>query len=448
MSDFDLIIIGAGPAGYVAAIRAGQLGMKTAVVEKDKLGGMCLNWGCIPSKTLLESARLFDRMLHAEPFGIEGIDRQALSLNWTKAVARKNRIVARLVKGVEFLMKKNQIEIIAGEARITGVGKITVADEQHGAGAVMIATGSRPGSEGLEAVDASKIMQIGELFDVDEIGDKFVVYGSSPYACETAFMLRLIGKEVTLISPDDRLMRFLDHDLSAFVTDRFIKSGMRLLVGRGITRDAVNGVYSGDDLIECDTVINCSDRIPVLPEMDIDLRLRNGFITVNDQMQTNVDSIYAAGDVTGQITAHIGSAQGIAAVNHMGGVAEKLDYSKLPMNVYLSPEIASVGLSESELEETGQEYRKGIFPLSANGKAIAEGNAEGFVKVLADKKYGEVLGVHIAALHATDMIAEASAIMHLEGTLEDVGRIVHAHPTVSESIIEASLAASGMPRHI
>jgi dihydrolipoamide dehydrogenase len=325
---------------------------------------------------------------------------------------------------------------------------VSVADEQYEADSILVATGSRPGDDGLQAVDSSRIMQIGELFDAEELSEKYLVYGSSPYACETAFMLRLIGRQVALVSPENKLMQFLDHDLSNFVADRLSKCGVQLHPAAEVSREAVGGVLVGGGFVECDKVINCSDRIPVLPTMDIDMALHKKFISISENMETSASSIYAAGDVTGQITAHIGSAQGVAAVNHIAGIGEKLDYRKLPINIYLSPEIASVGLSETELETMGREYSKGVFPLSANGKAMAEGNTEGFVKVLAEKKYGEVLGVHIVAPHATDMIAEAIAIMELEGTLEDVGRIVHAHPTVSESIVEASLAAAGMPRHI
>jgi dihydrolipoamide dehydrogenase len=449
MREFDVIVIGSGPAGYVAAIRAGQLGMKTAVVEKDKLGGMCLNWGCIPSKTLIESAKLYDRLRKAESFGIEGIDQKAVYFNWKKALSRKNRLVTRLVKGVEYLMKKNRVEVIAGEARLAGSGRVAVGDDTYAAKNVLVATGSSPTNERLEALDPTNVMEIGALFDANEIPDKFLVFGSSPYACETAFMLRLIGKKVALAAPERMLMPRLDSELSEFVLNMFDRNEMTVYMGREITKQGVGGVYLGDDFVECDTVINCSERAAVLPVTEgAELKLRDGFISVNEYLQSSLPSVYAAGDVTGQITAHTGSAQGITAANHMADIKEKIDYRMLPENVYLAPEIASVGLSESELKDSGQDYSKGVFPLAVNGKAMAEGNTDGFVKVLAEKKYGEVLGVHIVAANATDMIAEAVAIMRLEGTLEDVGRIVHAHPTVSESIVEASLAASGMPRHI
>jgi len=449
MREYDLIIIGAGPAGYVAAIRAGQLNLKTAIVEKEKLGGMCLNWGCIPSKTLMESAKLFNRVLNSKEYGIDGTDDCNITFNWKKAITRKNRIVARLVKGVEYLVKKNRVEIIPGEAKIIDNGLISVDNLEYHTKNILIATGSRPETDSLQHLDASRILQIDRFYKNKEIGDKFVVFGSSAYACETAFMLRYLNKKVTMVTPEKQLMSFLDSELIKFVTDKFNKLGIALLMERSITKAGVDGVFVGEDFIEADTIINCSDRTAIMPQTaDLDIALENGFIAVDEYMQTAVPGVYAAGDITGQITAHAGSAQGLTAVNHMAGIKEPLDYDKIPVNIYLSPEIASVGMTEEQVKQSGREYGVGKFTLMANGKAMAEGATEGFVKVIAEKKYGEVLGVHIVAPHATDMISEAVTIMQLEGTLEDVGRVVHAHPTVSEAMIEASLVALGQPRHI
>ncbi|MFH1893937.1 MAG: dihydrolipoyl dehydrogenase [Candidatus Zixiibacteriota bacterium] len=449
MKEFDVIIIGAGPAGYVSAIRAGQLGLSTAIVEMEKLGGMCLNWGCIPSKTLLESAKLFDKTLHAATFGIEGIDTKAVTFNWKKATGRKDRIVMRLVKGVEFLLKKNNVETITGVAKVTGSNIIAVDDAEFSAKNIIIATGSRPAKGRMSAIDQSKITEVDELFAAPEIGGKFLVYGGNASACETAYMLRLLGKKVTMVAPDKALIGFLDDELSKFVLDKFSKSGIKIYLEREITKDGTDGVYAGDDFIECDQIINCSDRTAVIPELqNVDIAMENDFVKTNEFMQTNIPSIYAIGDITGQITAHAGSAQGTTAVNHIAGIKQPFDPLKIPMNIYLDPELASIGLTEEQLKEQGIEYRKGEFPLTVNGKAMAEGTAEGFVKVLAESKYGEILGVHIVAPSATDMIAEAATIMQLEGTLEDVGRVVHAHPTVSEALLEATFKAMDKPLHM
>ncbi len=449
MSEFDLVIIGGGPAGYVAAIRAGQLGMKTALVEKEKLGGMCLNWGCIPSKTLMESAKLYDRVIHAKSYGIEGTDKGAVTFNWTNAVGRKDRIVMRLVKGVEFLMKKNKIEVISGEAAVKPGGLVQIGDTELRAKNILVATGSRPDTESLTAVEASMVIGIRDLYDAKDIPDKILINGSSAYACETAFMLRLLGKRITLVAPETVLMPFLDHSPSEFIAARFNRMGIKTLLGQMISGQSSEGIQIGESIVDCDAVVNCSNRTAVLPPA-VDLAIDttpDGFLAVDEHLQTNIAGLYAAGDVTGQITAQAGSAQGLAAVNHMAGIAELIDYDRIPTNIYMSPEIASVGLTERQLEESGEPYAKGTFSLSANGKAMAEGNTDGFVKVLADKKYGEVMGVHIVAPNATDMISEAVAIMQLEGTLEDIGRIVHAHPTVSETFVEAALSAMETPRH-
>jgi len=448
MKEFDLIIVGSGPAGYVAAIRAGQLGMTIALIEKESVGGMCLNWGCIPSKTLMESAKLFDKTTKAATFGIDGIDKKALAFNWQKATGRKDRIVTRLVKGVEFLLKKNNVELITGEAKVTGPNKVSVGESEYSAKNIILATGSRPDKSWAGNVDPSKIIEIDNFYKVSEIGETFLVYGGGPSATEAAFMLRLIGKKVTIVTPEDSLMYMLDSSLTRFLADKFKKIGITVYTGRELTKQGEGGVFAGDDFIECDTIINLANRTPVLPEISgTDITLDNGFVKIDEYMRTNVPTIYAVGDITGQITAHAGSAQGLAAVNHLAGIDEPLDYGKLPMNIYLDPEIASVGMTEEQLKDKNIEYKKGEFLLSANGKAMAEGTSEGFVKVLAETKYGEVMGVHIVAPGATDMIAEAVAIMQLEGTMEDVSHVIHAHPTISETILEASFKAMDRPIH-
>ncbi len=449
MKEYDLIVIGSGPAGYVAAIRAGQLGMSTAIVEKETIGGMCLNWGCIPSKTLMESAKLFARIEKAATFGIDGIDKKALSFNWKKAVARKSRIVTRLVKGVEFLLKKNGVDTITGEAKITEANSVEVGEDKYTAKNILIATGSRPDRSAFGAVDQSKVVELDELFVLESVPETFLVYGGNAMACETATMFRMIGKKVTIVAPDKTIIGFLDGSLSKYIVDKLTKLGIKVYFESGISKDADGGVYAGDDFIECEKIINCSDRTAILPDISgIDIALENGFVKINEFMQSSVGNIYAVGDVTGQITAHTGSAQGNCAVNHMAGIKVPFDYTKSPMNIYLDPEVASVGITEEALKEKGIEYRVGEFPMSVNGKAMAEGVSEGFVKILADAKYGEVVGVHIVAPGATDMIAEAVAIMKLEGTLEDVGTIVHAHPTVSEAILEAGFKAADHALHM
>lgn len=450
MKNFDLIIIGAGPAGYVAAIRAGQLGLNTAIIEKQNIGGMCLNWGCIPSKALIESVKLFAKIGSAKQFGIEGINTKDLSFNWQKAVGRKDRLVGRLVKGVEFLLKKNNVEIITGEAKITGPKEVMIDSATYSAGKIIIATGSRPNRDAIRNVDMDTVVEVDEFYQRDDLPEAVLVFGGNPAAMETAFILRTIGKKVSLVTPDDSPVPFLDETLTKYLTDKLKKLGVKTYYGAELTKQGEGGVYAGDDFIECEMIINCADRKPIIPETSgVDIKLDPaGIVEVDGNLKTSIDSIYAVGDVTGQIFAHIGSAQGIAAVNHIADIKQEIDYKKLPTNIYLDPEISSVGYTEAELKDKGIDYKVGEFPMSANGKAMTEGYMEGFVKVLAESKYGEVMGVHIVAPHATDMIAEAVSIMRLEGTLEDIGQVVHAHPTVSETVMEAVFKAMGRPIHI
>ena len=449
MQTYDLIIIGGGPAGYVAAIRASQLGIKTAVVEKQKLGGMCLNWGCIPSKTFIETAKLYERISKAASFGIDGIDKKAININWKKMVARKDRIVTRLVKGVEFLMKKNGVQVITGEAKIIDAEKIFVGDTEYGAEKLMIATGSRPKRKDYSGIGAKKIAEIDDFFAMPEIPESILVDGGRINACEMAHMLRLAGKKVTMVTDQEGLIPFMDKSIRDFITDKFKKVGIAVYTKSEITKDGEGGVFVGDNFVECGLIINAMDRKAILPEMgSLQLEMNGSFIKINEYMQTSNPNVYAAGDVTRQFFAQIASAQGLAAVNHMAGIKEKLDYTKLPVNMYTEPEIAYVGMTEDQLKEKGIEYKSGTFPMSVNGKAMIEGNTEGFVKILYETKYGEVMGVHIVASDATDMIAEAVMAMKLESTVDDVARVVHAHPTVSETFLEAGYIAADRPVHI
>lgn len=449
MKSFDLIVVGAGPGGYVAAIRAAQLGMKTAVVEKHRLGGMCLNWGCVPSRRLMESARLYDRIRNATAFGVDGIDTAALSFNWKKAVTEKDRIVTKLVKGVEYLMKKNKIEIISGTARLKDGTQVVVGDTTYSAGSVIIATGSRPDRAPVSMLPDKLVAEVDDLYARGEIPDRIVVTGGSPAACEMASMLRLLGKTVTLVVPEASVVPWLDASLVTFITDKFKKSGIAVLADSRISGAAKAGVKVGDDVIPCDLVVNTSNRTAVLPELsDTPLAFDKGFIRVNEFMQTSVPSLYAIGDVTGAIFAHVASAQGTCAVNHIAGLKEPIDYNVMPVTIYMDPEIGSVGRSEASLQAEGRNYVAGEFPMAINSKALVEGNAEGFVKMLADQKYGEILGVHVVASRATEMISEAVMCIKTEGTLDDLTTMVHAHPTVSETFLEAGFKASGKPLHM
>jgi dihydrolipoamide dehydrogenase len=449
MKSFDVMIIGGGPAGYVAAIRSGQLEMTTAIVEKARLGGMCLNWGCVPSRRLMESARMYKRILNAESFGIDGPDAGNVHFNWKKALTEKDKIVNRLVKGVEFLMKKNRVEVIGGEARLLGNMQVDVNGETYSAGKIIIATGSRPNREPVAKLPDELVLEIDRLYTSASLPDNIVVIGGDVVACETASLLNLLGRKVTMVASQDRLVPWMDDSLIKFVTDRFKKDGIRVLMGSPVPTATKGGIKVGNETIACDAVVNASRRTAILPPMEnLPLDVENGFIRVNEFMQTSIPSVYAAGDVTGQIFAHVASAQATSAVNHIAGMREPVDYHKMPTTIYMEPEVGSVGMTEAHLKETGIEYMKGEFPMSVNSRAMVEGTPEGFVKILADQKYGEVLGVHIIAEQASDLVAEAAMCMRTEGTLDDLSRVVHAHPTVSETLLEASFKAMGKPLHV
>ncbi len=442
---YDLIIIGSGPAGYVAAIRAGQMGLKTAIIEKNVIGGMCLNWGCIPSKAIMESAKLFSKIgKESVRFGIEGIDKKALSFNWNKAIKRSDGIVKRLTTGVGFLLKKNGVEIVEGEAKIDSSTTVLVNNRLLEAKNILIATGSK--SPKIISND-NIVVEPKETFQNRELPTNIVVVGGTPVAIELAQAFHLIGKKVSIVVPAEELMPFADQYIINHILARLKKDRIKIYYDQAIP--STDGQYSdgklilGDEEIDCDIIFNAQRRKAILPESAIDIDLdKDGYIQVDENCETNVKGIFAVGDVNGlSYYAHIGSAQGMHVVNYIQGIKQKLDLKKYPLNMYTVPEAAQIGLTEKEIKEQELDYKISEFPMSANGKALTEGNTEGFVRILSENKYGEVLGVQIIAPNATDMIAEAAAYMEMEATIYDVAQTVHAHPTVSEVFMEAGFEA-------
>lgn len=437
--DYDLIIIGAGPAGYVAAIRAGQAGLKTAIVEKKQVGGMCLNWGCIPSKAMLESAKYFSRLSMASDFGVEGIDPKKLSFSWEKGVKRSERIVRRLTKGVEFLLKKNNVEIITGTASLEGQGTVVVDNRNLTAKNIIIATGSYPRPLPFK-VQEKKILNLENMFSMKEIPHKLLVAGEGPVAAEVSQLLALIGKDVTLVKTADKIFPALDDYLNTYITRRFETMKIKVIEGsQGF--DSINvGDYEG--------IVNCMPRKGIRPSGSLKPEADESFIVTDEHFMTSIKGVYAVGDVNGRsIYAHAASAQALAAVNHILGITETMETERVPLTIYTDPEIAQIGKTEQQLTTDGVEYKVNEFPLSANGKALTEGNAEGILRIISEPKYGEVLGVQIIAHNATDMISEAAAYMAVESTVWDVARTMHAHPTISEVFLEAGSDAIGTPVH-
>ena len=455
---YDLIIIGAGPGGYVAAIRAGQTGLKTAIIEKSAVGGMCLNWGCIPTKALLESAKRLQAVKKAEDFGIDGIDVKQLSFNWPKAVKRAERIVNRLTKGVGFLLKKNGVEVIPGTAVMNADKSVSVENVLYSAKHIIIATGSKPSPLPV-SLPAEVLVEVEDLLKLEDLPENIVVLGNGPHAVELAQFFTLVGKKVSLVSQEEVLIPQVDPYLRDFGLKMMKKSKIDVVMSAEIKG------YEGGDLIlelesekegksvkniRCDKVINASARRAVVPESAIKFDMENGFLKVNEQLQTSAANIFAVGDVNGlSIFAHAASAQGLHVVNRINGIAQDSIFAveKFPVNIYTHPEMAQVGLNESQVQQLNSQYKVSEFPLTANGKALTEGESEGAIRMFSDKKYGEVLGVQIISPHATDMIAEAALLMQMEGTVYDVAQTVHAHPTVSEIFMEAGFDAFDQPIH-
>lgn len=432
---YDLIIIGSGPAGYVSAIRAGQTGLKTLVIDKKYVGGMCLNWGCIPTKALIESAKTYRTVKTASAFGITGIAPEELGFDWKQAVTRTQGVVSRLSKGIEFLWKKNGVDFLSAEASILSPTTVSANNQIFETKAIAIATGSKPlpGPQGA--------IELEDLLQLELLPSKPVIWGRGSVALELAQMFDLLDRKPIIVTPKLPLVPQLDDHLNTWIERKLKKDKIRVLLESEVSYQNGKLIYQDTEL-EQDGIINAGFRGAVLPESKLQLDLHHGFIKTDADLQTSVPGIYAIGDVNGRsYLAHAASAQGLAMVDHLHGKAGGYSDAQIPLNIYSRPEIAQVGQTERELKDSGQEYESREFPLTANGKALAEGNAEGFIRLLFEPKYKQVLGVQIIAENATDMIAEAGLMLELEGTVYDLAKTVHAHPTVSEIFMEAGAAA-------
>ncbi len=446
--DYDLIIIGAGPAGYVAAIRAGQLGLKTAIVEKKYIGGMCLNWGSIPSKAILESAKVFDKTKQLSEFGIDGVDLENISFNWDTVKKRSKKITKKLTAGVNFLLKKNGIEVINGTATIGADKSVYVDGKKITAENIIVATGSKPKKLDSKLENAPSV-EMENLFDLEEIPENIVVTGNHVSAVEMAQFFKLIDKKVTLVANSDYFLHGIDKFLIDYITKNVASNGIELIIDDYPSKYLEGKVIVGDKKIKCDLLVNCNSRKAIIPESETPFELtERGFIKTDNDFKTNIPSVYVIGDAAGKsFVAHMASAQGIHVVNTIKGVKASFDYSTYPINMYTSPEISQIGMTEEMIKEEGYEYKVNEFPLSANAKALIEGNSEGFIRMLSEKKYGQVLGVQIVGKHATPMIAEAGAYLKVEGTVYDVANTIHAHPTVSEIYFEVGFDAFDQAIH-
>lgn len=463
MSKYDLIVIGSGPGGYVAAIRASQLGIKVAVVEKAEIGGVCLNWGCIPTKALLKSANVFEYINHAKDYGIEVKDFKA---DMPGIVKRSRDVAASNSKGVQFLFKKNKIDLIEGNAKLKKGGKVEVTDAsgkktEYEAKNTIVSTGGRSRELPAMKIDGKKIIGYREAMVLNAIPGKLLVVGSGAIGVEFAYFYQTFGTAVTIVEFLPRIVPVEDEEVSKALDKSFKKMGMTIHVNSEVTKVDTSGkgciatvkTPTGEIKIEADIVLSAvgvATNLEGIGLEEVGVKTEKGKVVVDDFYKTNVEGVYAIGDIVkGPALAHVASAEGIICVEKIAGKNPKpLNYNNLPGCTYCSPEIASVGYTEEAAKKAGYEIKVGRFPFSASGKAKAAGATEGFVKVIFDAKYGEWLGAHFIGANVTEMIAEVVAARNLETTGHEIIKTVHPHPTMSEAIMEAAAAAYGEVIHL
>ena len=451
MESYDLTVIGSGPGGYVAAIRAAQLGMRVAIVERDRLGGVCLNWGCIPTKALLKIAEQYDFMRESARWGFKV---SGLEVDWSQVIARSREAAEKLSRGVASLMKKNKIAVIPGEGRLTGPQRVAVKGEKSqeiGTRHVIIATGARastiPGAE----VDGKRVITSKEAMILPELPRSMTVIGAGAIGLEFAYFYSAFGTEVTILEYMDKVLPTGDDDVCSLLAKSFKKRGMKIHTSARV-KEAVAHEKGTRTTFEKDgksttvdaditlLAVGVRGNVEGLGLEDMGVEVERGFIKVDDDMRTSIGGIYAIGDVCGPpALAHVASAEGLHAVEHMAGKDPRpLDYSSMPACIYCHPQVASVGMTEKEAREGGREVKVGRFPYTANGKAVAVGDTEGFVKIIADARFGEILGAHVIGAEATELIAELGLAKATEITVDDIHHTVHSHPTLSESVMEAA----------
>lgn len=463
MANYDLIVIGSGPGGYVAAIRASQLGMKVGVVEKAELGGICLNWGCIPTKALLKSANVFEYIQHAKDYGIEV---KEASADFSGVIKRSREVANGMSKGIQFLFKKNKIEHIAGHGVLKKGNKVEVTDAagkkiMYEAKHIILATGARSRELPALKIDGKKIIGYREALVLPERPKKLLVVGSGAIGVEFAYFYKTMGAEVTVVEFLPRIVPVEDEEVSKQLEKSFKKSGITIYTNSEVTSVDTKGkgcvstvkTPTGEIKIESDIVLSAvgiSTNLEGIGLEEVGVKTEKGKVVVDPFYKTNVPGVYAIGDITsGQALAHVASAEGIICVEKIAGQnPEPLNYNNVPGCTYCSPEIASVGYTEEAAKKAGYQIKVGKFPFTASGKAKAAGAPDGFVKVIFDAKYGEWLGAHFIGANVTEMIAEVVVARKLETTRHEIIKAIHPHPTMSEAIMEAAAAAYGEVIHL
>ena len=449
--NYDVIVVGSGPGGYVTAIRSSQLGLKTAIIEKENLGGICLNWGCIPTKALLKSAQVFEYINHAEDFGIIVKDANA---DFSNIIKRSRDIADGMSKGIDFLLKKNKVEVINGYGKVKKGNKISVTADgkstDYSAKHIIIATGARSRELPNLPQDGKKVIGYREALNLPKAPKKMVIVGSGAIGVEFAYFYNAMGADVTIVEFMPNIVPLEDVDVSKQLQRSFKKSGIKIMTKSSVEKVDTSGngcnvtikTKKGEETIECDVVLSAvgiTANIENIGLEEVGIKTDRGKIIVDDYYQTNIPGYYAIGDVLPtHALAHVASAEGITCVEKITGQnPEPIDYGNIPGCTYSNPEIASVGFTEDAAKKAGHEIKVGKFPFTASGKASAAGNKDGFVKVIFDAKYGEWLGCHMIGYNVTEMIAEAVVARKLETTGHEVLKSIHPHPTMSEAVMEA-----------
>jgi len=458
MSKYDVIVLGSGPGGYVTAIRASQLGLKTAIVEKESLGGVCLNWGCIPTKALLKSAQVFDYLKHADNYGLVVNE---FDKDFGKVIERSRGVAEGMSKGVQFLMKKNKIDVIEGYGKLKPGKKVEVDGKEYSADHIVVATGARSRELPNIKQDGEKVIGYRDAMTLKKQPKSMIVVGSGAIGVEFAHFYNSMGTEVTIVEFLPNLVPLEDEEVSKQFERSFKKAGIKVMTNSSVEKIDTSGdlvkatvkTKKGEEILEAEIVLSAvgiASNLENIGLEDVGIVTDKGKIMVNEFYQTNIPGYYAIGDIVpGPALAHVASAEGITCVEKIAGLnVEPIDYGNIPGCTYATPEIASVGMTEKQAKDAGYDIKVGKFPFSASGKASAAGEKDGFVKVIFDAKYGEWLGCHMIGAGVTDMIAEAVLGRKLETTGHEVLKTIHPHPTMSEAVMEAVADAYGEVIHL
>lgn len=460
--EVDVVIIGGGPGGYVAAIKAAHLGLKAVLVEKDKLGGVCLNRGCIPTKALVSTAELLNHLQRAGEFGIQVKD---YSIDFPAIMKRKDLITRRLSSGVEQLMKANQVRVVRGEGQIIEPGTVEVLDadgqkEVIKTKNIIIATGSKVMKLPIPGIDSGGVITSDEALSLSELPSKMIIIGGGVVGIEFAGIFKALGVEVTVVEMLPRILLPIDEEIARRLAMNLKRKGIEILTNckvKGIKKNNQNlevlvSTSEGEKRLETERVLLAAGRVPELGNIDVQrlgIELEKGAIKVDEKMKTNIPGIYAVGDVVGKIMlAHVASREGIVAIENISGKEVLMDYKVVPNCVFSMPEVASVGLTEEEARKENNNIKVSKFPFMANGKALGMGETEGMVKIIADADTSELLGLHILGVHASDLIAEGTLALSMEATAFEIVNTIHAHPTLAETTAEAAEGITGKPIHL